>query len=163
MPPKFWRVHLRIVLGLPAKNQLKIPSVAWCKTPQVPNSENWRKNIKRHPMPPKLCGVHLRIILSLPAKNQLKIPSVVWGKTPQLPNSENWRKNIKRYPMPLKLCRIHIHIILSLPAKNQLKIPSVAWRTQLVPPRKNDVSSCPAQESSQSSIGGVLRSAPQTH
>ncbi|MBF4034216.1 hypothetical protein ISI03_30450 [Burkholderia pseudomallei] len=29
MPPKFCRVHLSIVVSLPAKNQLKIPSVAW--------------------------------------------------------------------------------------------------------------------------------------
>ena len=70
------------------------------------------------------------------------------------------KKNTKRYPMALKLCRIHIHIILSSPAKNQVKIPSVAWRTQLVPPRKKDVSSCPAQKSLESSLGGVLLSAP---
>ena len=76
----------------------------------------------------------------------------------------NWKikKNTKRCPMPLKLCRLHIDIILSLPTKNQVKIPSVAWRTQLVPPRKNHVSSCPAQKSSEISIGGVLLSAPPT-
>ncbi|GMN75295.1 hypothetical protein TIFTF001_056587, partial [Ficus carica] len=62
--------------------------------------------------------------------------------------------------MPLKLCRIHIDIILSLTAKNQLKIPSGTWRTQLVPPQKNDVSSCPAQKSLEISLGGVLPSAP---
>ena len=64
--------------------------------------------------------------------------------------------------MPLKLCGIHIHIILRLPAKNQVKIPSVAWRTQLVPPRKNHVSSCPARKSSESYTGGVLLSATAT-
>ena len=73
---------------------------------------------------------------------------------------QKFEKNTKRNPIPLKLCRIHIHIILSLPAKNQVKIPCVAWRTQLVPPRKNHVSSCPARKSSESSIGGVLPSAP---
>ena len=35
IPPKIFRVHPRIVLSLPAKNQPEIPSVAWCKTPQV--------------------------------------------------------------------------------------------------------------------------------
>ena len=29
MSMKFCRIHLRVVLGLPAKNGVKIPSVAW--------------------------------------------------------------------------------------------------------------------------------------
>ena len=65
--------------------------------------------------------------------------------------------------MPLKFSRIHIHIILSLPAKNQVKIPSVAWRTQVVPPRKNHVSSCPAKKSPEISLGGVHLSGPTNH
>ncbi|GMN22581.1 hypothetical protein TIFTF001_045673, partial [Ficus carica] len=75
--------------------------------------------------------------------------------------------------MSLKLCRIHLHVVLGLPAKNgvkipsvawgtEVKIPSVAWRTQLVPPRKNHVSSCPARKSSESYTGGVLLSATAT-